>query len=50
VRGGKTAVALFEEGLCLPSGSNLSESDQDRIIAVIEASCESTRLCAQRAR
>ena len=50
VRGGRTAVGLFEEGLCLPSGSNLSASDQDRVIAVIEASCESTRLCAQRAR
>jgi len=50
VRGGRTAVALFEEGLCLPSGSSLSESDQDRVIAAIEASCESTRVCAQRAR
>jgi dTDP-4-amino-4,6-dideoxygalactose transaminase len=50
VRGGQTAVALFEEGLCLPSGSNLTESDQERVIAAIEASCESMRLCAQRAR
>jgi len=26
---------LFEEGLCLPSGSSLSESDQNRIIDII---------------
>ena len=26
---------LFEDGLCLPSGSNLSEGDQGRIIDII---------------
>jgi len=26
---------LFKNGLCLPSGSNLSETDQDRIIDII---------------
>ena len=26
---------LFETGLCLPSGSNLSEEDQDRVIAAV---------------
>ena len=26
---------LFENGLCLPSGSSLSEEDQDRIIDII---------------
>lgn len=29
--GGTVAASLFEEGLCLPSGSNLSDSDRDRI-------------------
>ena len=26
---------LFKDGLCLPSGSDLSESDQDRVIDII---------------
>ncbi|NOZ09267.1 MAG: hypothetical protein GXO91_10410 [FCB group bacterium] len=26
---------LFEDGLCLPSGSDLREADQDRIIDLI---------------
>ena len=26
---------LFEDGLCLPSGSSLIESDQERIIDII---------------
>ena len=34
--GGDTAEKLFEEGLCLPSGSNLSEEDFDRIFEVID--------------
>ena len=29
--GGKTSQELFENGLCLPSGSNLNESDKKRI-------------------
>ena len=28
---------LFRQGLCLPSGSNMSEEDQDRVIACIQA-------------
>jgi dTDP-4-amino-4,6-dideoxygalactose transaminase len=31
--GGAVAAALFEQGLCLPSGSGLSTAQQDRIIA-----------------
>lgn len=31
---------LFETGLCLPSGSNLAESDQDRIIEIMKRSLE----------
>ena len=33
--GGAVAEELFERGLCLPSGSNLSETDLDRVVAVI---------------
>jgi pyridoxal phosphate-dependent aminotransferase EpsN len=31
--GGEVAEQLFADGLCLPSGSSLSESDLDRVIA-----------------
>jgi dTDP-4-amino-4,6-dideoxygalactose transaminase len=29
--GGRVAEQLFEEGLCLPSGSNLTDEDRMRI-------------------
>jgi dTDP-4-amino-4,6-dideoxygalactose transaminase len=32
--GGKVAERLFENGLCLPSGSNLTDNDRDRIKGV----------------
>lgn len=35
--GGDTAQRLFEEGLCLPSGSNLSIEDKDRIKNIINS-------------
>jgi dTDP-4-amino-4,6-dideoxygalactose transaminase len=34
--GGNVAEQLFENGLCLPSGSNLSESDKERIKRVFD--------------
>lgn len=34
--GDGTAEKLFEKGLCLPSGSNLNEIDQERVIEVIK--------------
>lgn len=34
--GGTLAETLFENGLCLPSGSNLTDNDRDRIITVIK--------------
>lgn len=34
-RGGKIAAEIFRNGLCLPSGSNLSAADLDRIIGII---------------
>lgn len=33
VRGGRIATRLFEEGLCLPSGSSLRDTEQNRVIA-----------------
>lgn len=32
VRGGQVSKDIFERGLCLPSGSNLSEEDFDRVV------------------
>ncbi len=34
-RGGAVAEELFERGLCLPSGSNLTDSDRERIVAIV---------------
>lgn len=36
--GGAVAEALFDNGLCLPSGSNLTQVDLERIVAVIRNS------------
>ena len=33
--GGTVAEDLFRDGLCLPSGSNLTDEDRDRITSVI---------------
>lgn len=35
VFGGKVSRRLFENGLCLPSGSSLTDSDRDRVISEI---------------
>src|SRR5690606_3038015 len=35
--GGDVAQKLFENGLCLPSGSNLTDADRCRIAAVFDA-------------
>jgi dTDP-4-amino-4,6-dideoxygalactose transaminase len=40
VRGGHVAEALFEQGLCLPSGSSLSLAEQRRVIDAIEESAD----------
>ena len=37
IRGGACSASLFEHGLCLPSGSSLTEADQDRVIAIVNA-------------
>ena len=33
--GGDVSAAVFEQGLCLPSGSNLSDPDQDRVAEIV---------------
>ena len=33
--GGDVSARLFERGLCLPSGSALTEADQDRVVATV---------------
>jgi dTDP-4-amino-4,6-dideoxygalactose transaminase len=35
--GDGTSARLFEHGLCLPSGSNLTEADLERTFAAIDA-------------
>ena len=35
--GNKVAEILFENGLCLPSGSNLTDSDRERIATVVKS-------------
>jgi len=34
-RGGSVAEKIFRQGLCLPSGTMLSQADQDRIIQMV---------------
>jgi dTDP-4-amino-4,6-dideoxygalactose transaminase len=41
VRRGERSEAIFERGLCLPSGSNLSQADLERICSLIVATPES---------
>jgi dTDP-4-amino-4,6-dideoxygalactose transaminase len=36
VRGGEVAAELFTTGLCLPSGSGLSDAEQDYVITALE--------------
>ncbi len=38
-QGDGIADEIFEKGLCLPSGSNLSESDLERIVSVVRKVC-----------
>lgn len=35
--GGNVAESLFDTGLCLPSGSQMTDADQDRVITAIRA-------------
>ncbi len=42
VVGGSVSESVFERGLCLPSGSSLSDDDLDRVVAVV-TSCGTNR-------
>ena len=35
--GGAVADSLYAQGLCLPSGSDMSQSDQDRVIEIVRS-------------
>jgi pyridoxal phosphate-dependent aminotransferase EpsN len=35
VYGGEVSAGLFERGLCLPSGSALSDNDQRRVVETL---------------
>ncbi|HEX7517221.1 MAG TPA: aminotransferase class I/II-fold pyridoxal phosphate-dependent enzyme [Chthoniobacterales bacterium] len=35
--GGRVSEEIFEDGLCLPSGSNLSSEDLERVVDIVEA-------------
>lgn len=39
MHGGAVSEGLFQRGLCLPSGSGLSDDEQDRIIAIVRGVC-----------
>lgn len=39
VRGGAVSEEIFEKGLCLPSGSNLSSEDRERIVEIVRDQC-----------
>ncbi|HTJ45673.1 MAG TPA: aminotransferase class I/II-fold pyridoxal phosphate-dependent enzyme [Kofleriaceae bacterium] len=39
--GGGVAEALFADGICLPSGSNLSEEDRGRVVASVRSTSQS---------
>ena len=41
VRGGDVGRRLFEQGLCLPSGSGMTAVEQARVIETMEALCAS---------
>jgi dTDP-4-amino-4,6-dideoxygalactose transaminase len=40
VRGGRVAEEVFAHGLCLPSGSNLSDTDLERIAGIVAGCCK----------
>lgn len=42
VRGGKVSERLFDRGLCLPSGTQMTEEDLDRVVKIIR-DCQKTR-------
>ena len=43
VRGGEVSEYLFETGLCLPSGTQMTERELDRVIKVIKDCCRAIK-------
>jgi pyridoxal phosphate-dependent aminotransferase EpsN len=43
VIGGSFSKRIFETGLCLPSGANLTEAEQQRVIDLVRSSIERGR-------
>ncbi len=41
--GGEVSARLFERGLCLPSGSAMTDGDQDRVVATVLATRSTAR-------
>lgn len=48
-RGGKVSERLFERGLCLPSGSALTENELKRIASVVRQQCTAAAPAARKA-
>ena len=48
-KGGQVAENIFRQGLCLPSGSNLTESNLRRIVSVLRTSISCGKLASQAA-
>jgi len=42
--GGRVAEALFRDGLCLPSGANLSVDDLSRVVGTVQRMHRKNRL------
>jgi pyridoxal phosphate-dependent aminotransferase EpsN len=42
VRGGAVTEKLFAEGLCLPSGSGMTQAEQQRVVDIIQKICKFT--------
>jgi len=40
VRGGAVSASLFERGLCLPSGSQMTYNDLERVVGIIKSCCK----------
>ncbi len=38
-RGGEVGARLFERGLCLPSGSSLTDANRERVVAIVRGCC-----------
>jgi dTDP-4-amino-4,6-dideoxygalactose transaminase len=49
MRGGAVAEALFRDGLCLPSGSSLSDAEQSRVLETVMASASGNASSTQAA-